>query len=157
MYRWYYETTGSSRMAYPNISWPKDSPVRRQATREAFCRPKGQTPDHNCLPSENERTNRALKRNNSRQLRRYIVDHQLNWDEYVQPLIYADNTQTRYSTKITPFSLVLSRRPTTVSTVGHRSCFPIDVYCEILPRALCLHRLEMPPAWAASNANGLHE
>ena len=44
-------------------------------------------------------------------LRHYVSEHQDNWDQFVQPLTYAYNSQVHASTGVTPFSLTLSRQP----------------------------------------------
>lgn len=41
-------------------------------------------------------------------LRYYAAKHRSDWDIYVQPLIYADNSQVHHTTNFTPFSLIIS-------------------------------------------------
>ena len=54
---------------------------------------------------ETERFNRTLVQ----RLRHYVEEHQRDWDDYVQPLTFACNTQVHRSTETTPFDLVLTR------------------------------------------------
>ena len=56
-----------------------------------------------------ERFNRTILS----QLRKYIGEHQKDWDLYNGALTYAYNTQVHSSTGFTPFELVLSRPPQT--------------------------------------------
>ena len=44
-------------------------------------------------------------------IRNYVSDSQRDWDEWLDPLTYAYNTQVHRSTGTTPFDLVLSRHP----------------------------------------------
>ena len=44
-------------------------------------------------------------------IRNYVSDSQRDWDEWLEPLTYAYNTQVHRSTGTTPFDLVLSRHP----------------------------------------------
>ena len=44
-------------------------------------------------------------------LQHYVEEHQRDWDEYIQPLTFAYNTQVYRSTETTPFDLVLTRPP----------------------------------------------
>ena len=54
-----------------------------------------------------ERFNRTLVQRH----RHYLEEHQRDWDDYVQPLTFAYNTQVHRLTEITPFELVLTRPP----------------------------------------------
>ena len=56
---------------------------------------------------QTERFNRTLVQ----RLRHYVEGHQRDWDDYVQPLTFAYNTQVHGSTETTPFDLVLTRPP----------------------------------------------
>ena len=56
---------------------------------------------------QTERFNRTLVA----RLRHYVEEHQRDWDDYVQPLTFAYNTQVHRSTETTPFDLVLTRAP----------------------------------------------
>ena len=56
---------------------------------------------------QTERFNRTLVQ----RLRHYVEEHQRDWDDYVQPLTFAYNTQVHRSTETTPFDLVLTRAP----------------------------------------------
>ena len=42
-------------------------------------------------------------------LRHYVEEHQRDWDDYMQPLTFAYNTQVHRSTDTIPFDLVLTR------------------------------------------------
>ena len=59
-----------------------------------------------------ERFNKTL----AARLRHYVAEHQKDWDEFVQPLTYANNMQVHRSTGTTPFDLVLSRHPSGIFT-----------------------------------------
>ena len=54
-----------------------------------------------------KRFNRTLVQ----RLRPYVEEHQRDWDDYVQPLTFAYNTQVHRSTETTRFDLVLTRPP----------------------------------------------
>ena len=56
---------------------------------------------------QTERFNRTLVQ----RLRHYLEEHQRDWDDYVQPLTFAYNTQVHRSTETTPFDLLLTRPP----------------------------------------------
>ncbi|CDF32918.1 unnamed protein product [Chondrus crispus] len=56
---------------------------------------------------QTERFNRTLVQ----RLRHYVEEHQRDWDDYLQPLTFAYNTQVHRSTETTPFDLVLTRPP----------------------------------------------
>ena len=58
-----------------------------------------------------ERFNRTLVT----RLRHFVAEHQSNWDEFVQPLTYAYNMQVHATTGTTPFDLVLSRHPPSIT------------------------------------------
>ena len=64
-----------------------------------------------------ERYNRTLVT----RLVHYVSEHQNDWDQYVQPLTYAYNSQVHRTTGFTPFELVLNKAPKT----------PLDVYVDI--------------------------
>ena len=60
------------------------------------------------------RANGQVERYNStvfRALRHYITDHPREWDTYADAVTYAYNCQPHTSTKLAPFSLVLSNPP----------------------------------------------
>ena len=59
---------------------------------------------------QTERFNRTLKS----ALRRYVAEHQKDWDLYSSALTFGYNTQTHSSTGFAPFDLVLSRTPAPV-------------------------------------------
>ncbi|CAN8061912.1 unnamed protein product [Agarophyton chilense] len=44
-------------------------------------------------------------------LAHYVSEHQLDWDDYVAPLVYVYNTQVQASTGTTPSDLTLTRAP----------------------------------------------
>ena len=71
--------------------------VRHYLTTAYHLQPNGQT----------ERFNRTLVQ----RLRHYAEEHQRDWDDYVQPLTFAYNTQVHRSTETTPFDLVLTPPP----------------------------------------------
>ena len=54
-----------------------------------------------------ERFNRTLLA----ALRNYVSESQKDWDEWLEPVTYAYNKQVNRSTGVTPFDLVLSRHP----------------------------------------------
>ena len=56
---------------------------------------------------QTERFNRTLVQ----RLRNYFKEHQRDWDDYVQPLTFAYNTQVYRSTETNPFDLELTRPP----------------------------------------------
>lgn len=43
----------------------------------------------------------------------YVSEHQQNWDSFLTPLTHAYSPQMHSATKLPPFSLVLSRQPST--------------------------------------------
>ena len=61
-------------------------------------------------PQSNGRTER-FNRTLTQRLRNYVEEHQRVWDDYVQPLTFAYDTQVHRSTETTPFDLVLTRPP----------------------------------------------
>ena len=61
-------------------------------------------------PQTNGKAERFNKTILSR-LRHYISEHQQDWDEYLQPLTYAYNSQVHRTTETTPFDLVVTRPP----------------------------------------------
>ena len=63
---------------------------------------------------QTERFNRMLVQ----RLRNYVEEHQRDWDDYVQPLTFAYNTQVHRSTETTPFDLVLTRPPSGLMLSG---------------------------------------
>ncbi|CDF40922.1 unnamed protein product [Chondrus crispus] len=63
---------------------------------------------------QTERFNRTLVQ----RLRHYVAEHQRDWDEYIQPLTFAYNTQVHRSTETTPFDLVLTRPPSGLALPG---------------------------------------
>ncbi|CDF38306.1 unnamed protein product [Chondrus crispus] len=71
-------------------------------------RPYLTTAYHPQTNGQTERFNRTLVQ----RLRHYVEEHQRDWDDYVQPLTFAYNTQVHRSTETTPFDLVLTRPPT---------------------------------------------
>ena len=58
-----------------------------------------------------ERFNRTLLSG----IRHYVAEHQRNWHEFIQPLTFAYNTHVHGTTGCTPFELVLSRPPTSLT------------------------------------------
>jgi Chromo (CHRromatin Organisation MOdifier) domain len=68
------------------------------------------TPYHPQCNGQVERVNRTIPS----QLRKYINEHQNDWDIFNGALIYACNTQVHTSTGCTPFELILSRPPSTL-------------------------------------------
>ena len=48
-------------------------------------------------------------------LRHYVADHPKEWDLFTDALTFAYNTQVHSTTGLSPFELVLSRRPPTLS------------------------------------------
>lgn len=58
-------------------------------------------------PQSNGRVERLNKTIVAR-LRHYVVKHQADWDQFMQPLAYVYNGQVYRSTGTTPFNLVLS-------------------------------------------------
>lgn len=40
----------------------------------------------------------------------YVEEHQINWDMFVTPLTYANDTRVRWNTNTSPYSLLLSRQ-----------------------------------------------
>ena len=63
---------------------------------------------------QTERFNRTLVQ----RLRNYVEEHQRDWDEYIQPLTFAYNTQVHQSTETTPFDLVPTRPPSGLALPG---------------------------------------
>ena len=56
---------------------------------------------------QTERFNLTLMK----RLQYYVEEHQRDWDDYVQPLTFAYNTQIHRSTEATLFDLVLTHHP----------------------------------------------
>ena len=78
-------------------------------------------------------------------LRHYVADHQRNWDEFVQPLTYAYNIQVHKSTGTSPFSLVLSRQPSSLPAVDSTStAFPTDTDAMRSPETTLDHSQALP-------------
>ena len=72
---------------------------------------------------QSERFNRTILD----RLRHYVADHQADWDEFVQPLVYAYNMQVHRSTNTTPFDLVLSRHPPNILVKDYPSANPTTI------------------------------
>ena len=51
-------------------------------------------------------------------LRHYVEEQQRDWDDYMQPLTFAYNTQVHRSTETTPFDLLLTRPPSGLMQPG---------------------------------------
>lgn len=64
--------------------------------------------------------------------------NQEDWDEFVQPLTYANNTDIHNSTRTSPSSLVLNRHPHETITVRRPGAITRDTYVET---SLGPHRL----------------
>ncbi|CAN8069116.1 unnamed protein product [Agarophyton chilense] len=60
-------------------------------------------------------------------LAHYVSEHQLDWDEYVEPLVYAYNTQVHAFTGTTPFDLTLTRAPPPIAFDLPESIIPQDI------------------------------
>lgn len=56
---------------------------------------------------QDERTNQNVKS----ALRRYVNQHQNDWDQHLQAVIYGINTAKQDSTKYTPFEIMFNRKP----------------------------------------------
>ncbi|CAN8073108.1 unnamed protein product [Agarophyton chilense] len=70
-----------------------------------------------------ERFNRILLY----RLAQYVSEHQLDWDDYVEPPVYADNTQLHASTGKTPFDLTLTIAPLPIAVDLQESIIPQDI------------------------------
>ena len=79
-----------------------------------------------------ERYNRTLVA----RLRHYVAENQADWDDFVQPLTYAYNTQVHRSTGRSPFDLVLSRSPTNPT-------LPTDTALPTLPANATRQQVEL--------------
>ena len=60
-------------------------------------------------------------------IRHYVVEHQADWDKFIQPLAYAYNMQVHRVTNTTPFDLVLSRHPPDIIIRGQTTAIPSTV------------------------------
>ena len=79
-----------------------------------------------------ERYNRTLVA----RLRHYVAENQRDWDEFVQPLTYAYNTQVHRSTGRSPFDLVLAQAPANPS-------LPTDTALPTLPANATRQQVEL--------------
>ncbi|CAN8077309.1 unnamed protein product [Agarophyton chilense] len=70
-----------------------------------------------------ERFNRTLLD----RLGHYVLENRLDWDDYVEPLVYAYNTQVHASTRTTPFDLTLTRSPLPIAVDLQESILPQDI------------------------------
>ncbi|CAN8062790.1 unnamed protein product [Agarophyton chilense] len=60
-------------------------------------------------------------------LAHYVSEHQLDWDHYIGPLVYAYNTQVHASTGTMPFHLTLARAPPLIAVHVQESIIPQDI------------------------------
>lgn len=68
--------------------------------------------------------------------RRYVAEHQIKWDIYVQPRTYTFNTQFHGSSAVAPFSLVLSRHRQGATTSDFPTAIPSSVSGDVSPQIL---------------------
>lgn len=83
----------------------------------------------------------CYKKNLVLMLRHYILDHQKDWDAYVQRLPYANNMPVNRSPKTEIIGLVQTRQPHMLSDVVSHTSLPTEDYCINLPRILRLQVL----------------
>lgn len=69
---------------------------------------------HPRTDGQTERFNEAIVQ----RLRHYVVEPQTEWDQYLQPLAYSYITQVHQTTGTTPFHLVLTRHPPSITLPG---------------------------------------
>ncbi|CAN8067066.1 unnamed protein product [Agarophyton chilense] len=60
-------------------------------------------------------------------LAHYFSEHQLDWDDYVAPVVYVYNTQVQASTGTTPFDLTLTRAPPPIAVDLQESIIPQEI------------------------------
>lgn len=58
-------------------------------------------------------------------LQHNVSEHQRDWDSYVQPSMYAYNTQTRRATEALPFNVVVPREWPSTATFGQLTASPL--------------------------------
>lgn len=83
-----------------------------------------ETVNNNGIPSPERRSGGTIQPKMVSRLRHCVPEHQNNWDMYGIPLAYASNMQVLRSTKLTPFSLVLSTPPPGQATPTTRGLLP---------------------------------
>lgn len=69
-------------------------------------------------------------------LSHYAAKHQKDWYTFFRPLTYAFNTQVYWSTKQTPFGLILSRHQLEPTALESSSALPTVGYAEVYPQVL---------------------
>lgn len=74
-------------------------------------------------------------------MRHYAAEHRLDWDLFVQPLMYAYDIQVYCTKGMNPFSMVLSRQPPVPTTFVPLTALQSDANAETLPKELRLRLL----------------
>ena len=91
------------------------------------------------LPSTRERTGGAFQRNlRSDLLSKVFAEHQKDWDEHLQTVLFAYRTAVHDTTGFTPFSVTFVRSPTLPVDVilGHTKQDPLPHYVQKLQRSV---------------------
>lgn len=92
---------------------------------------------------KNEQAGRFKKTIMAR-LRHYVEEHRRDWDNYVQLLTYAYNTQVHHSTNLPPFRLVLSPQPPRPTIFNNPRVLTTDTTATASPHVL--RGTAVPPA-----------